>query len=552
MRWRNLEQRSATLLLACGLGTVALALAALLRFPLLSTYTIQIHTLEFQAERDGLLGPLLVGAIVIWFACYSLGFWALSRLNSEFRIQNSEAAALPEASLTRRHLTGARWFALVLLPPLLCAALLLFIHPTSSLDVYDYLYRGHMAARYGANNFVQTPEDVRQLDRLYWYTAWRSATSAYGPLWEGLSIVVAQLAGRDLLALILGFKLLSLFGWLLTALAIGLVTTADARLMALFVWLWNPLALWELVGAAHNDGWMLAVIVLAFAALRTRAMLALLLISAAALLKYAAALLWPLVLVVGIRSQQSGVRSFADHMRFLVRAALVCTAFVVLAYAPWWAGPAMLRQFADRQELFNSTPLAVVYALRGDNAPEAALQTTLSRVGLVLLALGVIVASINVARRPSALLAISAALWLWFMLICSPWFQPWYLSWPLALWAGFRIQDSEVRSQKSEVRSTTTTGTTLTPQVTTWPTFALFAALCCGALLSYPANAALRPILGWPADGAAWQAFLVALLLLPPLLIVPHTMNRCAAGAQGATNNDEVRAHEAELLTPEF
>jgi hypothetical protein len=659
----NAERCRAITLFACGLGTVALAFAALLRFPLLSTYKIQIHTLEFQTARDAVLGPALALAILIWFSCYAIGYWALLGQHSGHSIHDSEDTALAQAALSGRRIIRARWYTVVLLPPLICAALLLFIHPTTSLDVYDYLYRGHMAARYGANNFVQTPEDLRQLDRLYWYTAWRSATSAYGPLWEALSIGVAQWAGRELLGLILGFKLLSLCGWLLTALAIGLACPPAARLSALFVWLWNPLALWELVGAAHNDGWMLAAVVLAFAALRRWPLLALLLITVAALLKYAAALLWPVLLVAALAERRYAsnyssrttanqrfsrlrpLRFTGSHIWFMLRAGLLCGALVVLAYAPWWAGPAMMQQLEDRQALFNGTPLAVFYALQVDALPEEALQNAISRFGLALLAYGVLLACIWGARRPQAVAGIGTGLWLWFMLIATPWFQPWYLSWPLALLSGvsrthpaiqkfpataptppapllscggFLVKTAQIartppplprreqgfgppqharapllprgrrgRGMRGKDRVRTSSVKTLHLRASPLPPagagsrasgkvraadvprnglpahctredilvehapsghiFSVFAALCCGALLSYPANAALRPALGWPADGAQWQALLVMLLLLPPFLVWVGAF----PFAHRAQENETQHQSTVALLNPE-
>jgi hypothetical protein len=77
--------------------------------------------------------------------------------------------------------------------------------------------------------------------------------------------------------------------------------------------------------------------------------------------------------------------------------------------------------------------------------------------------------------------------------------------------------------------------------------FSVFAALCCGALLSYPANAALRPALGWPADGAQWQALLVMLLLLPPFLVWVGAF----PFAHRAQENETQHQSTVALLNPE-
>ena len=61
--------------------------------------------------------------------------------------------------------------------PLLFLALLLRVYPATSVDLYDYLFRGRMLARYQANTFVQVPQDY-VLDPLFDYAAWRRAVTA--------------------------------------------------------------------------------------------------------------------------------------------------------------------------------------------------------------------------------------------------------------------------------------------------------------------------------------------------------------------------------------
>lgn len=457
-------------LAACGLGLALIVGLALVRFPLLATYKIHILTLDRLLHARPQLALALVLAAGMLFLIYAAGYTAL-------RAAIGYAGQAPRPIVT-----------LVLLPPLICAGMLLLTHPTTSLDLYDYLYRGHMAAYYGANNFVQTPEDLRGLDRLYWYTAWRRATTAYGPLWETLSSSVAWLSGPRLLGLMLGFKLAALAGWLLVALAIGYAGAPAQRLLRLYLWLWNPLVLWELVGAAHNDGWMVACVVLALANLPRRPTLALLLLTAGALLKYPAALLWPVLLAAALALAPDWHARWALAMR----AAVLSSGLVVLAYAPWWAGPAMFEQLRSRTKLFTSSPLALLDALLREHAPQAQLQQRLSLLGLALLAAGVLVAAWWAYRRPGQITPVCAVLLAWFLCVGTPWFQPWYLSWPIALLA---LQPQRTRALLA------------------------LGALSLGALLTYPAFSALRPLLGWPAKEARWQALIVALIYLPPLLV---------------------------------
>jgi hypothetical protein len=452
-------------LLACGLGMLLIYGVAMARFPLLRTYKTQILTLEQQAMGDPRLGPLLALACGLLFLLYAGGYAALRGLDR----------------------APGPLIALVALPPLLAAAMLLLTHPTSSLDLYDYLYRGHVAARYGANNFIQSPEDFKAIDRLYWYTAWRRATTAYGPLWEALSIVVAQLAGTKLLGLLLGFKLTSALGWLLCGAAIWWAGQPGQRLLGLYLWLWNPLVLWELVGAGHNDGWMLCCGLLAFGLLGRRPTLALLLITLGALFKYPLALLWPLLLLAAL----AGTPTWQTRLSLLLRAGLLCALLGTLAYLPWWAGPAMLDQLRDRVELFANSPLALLRAIWLPTSTKDVLDPQLMLVGLGALVLGLLVAAWRAWRSPQQIVSTSAGLLAWFLVAGSAWFQPWYLSWLVGLLA---LRPALLRGH------------------------ATLGALSLGALLLYPAASALRPLLGWPGDGVAWQALVLLLLYLPPLI----------------------------------
>jgi hypothetical protein len=446
--------------------------AAMARFPLLSTYQIQILTLDWQVASDGMLAPALTLGIALLCLFYIGGYVALS--------ETLRGSLAPH----RRRMSAL----VVVLVPLIAMGLLLLTHPTSSLDLYDYLYRGHVAARYGANNFVQTPQDFQAIDRLYWYTAWRRASTAYGPLWEALSTTVARVSGNGLLPLLLGFKLTSVVGWLLCAAAIGATASPGQRLLSSYLWLWNPLVLWELVGAGHNDGWMLLFGVLAYGALGRRPALALLLLTAGALFKYPLAILWPVLLASAMVRQDT----WRARVALALRGVLLCAALVVLAYVPWWAGPAMLDQLHDRADLFTNSPLAVLRALWLPHGTKAEVGLQLALLGLGSLGLGLIVAVWLAWRRPQQQVIIGAGLLLWFIAVCSPWVQPWYLTWLIGLLA---LRPRQAR-----------------PRV-------MLALLALCGLLVYPAYSALRPLLGWPGDSAAWQSLILALLYLPPLLV---------------------------------
>src|SRR6185295_14935407 len=159
---------------------------------------------------DTMTGLALLLGVLLLFGAYALGALALRPRTTDdrrptiddhpFLYGGPSAAAQTTAGTEappyreRRPKGGLTLLALIGFP-LLFLALLLWVYPATSVDLYDYLFRGRMLARYGANTFIQVPQDYSP-DPLFDFVAWRHAVTAYGPVWEGLSWLTARLAGQ--------------------------------------------------------------------------------------------------------------------------------------------------------------------------------------------------------------------------------------------------------------------------------------------------------------------------------------------------------------------
>ncbi|GAB4210681.1 MAG: hypothetical protein OHK0022_44130 [Roseiflexaceae bacterium] len=501
-----------------GSGIVFIYLAAVLRFPLLAIYNQPLQNLDKLTGASGATGLVLTCCVVMLFGSYALGALSL-RGNAPASDWRWRSNAL---------------YLVLFGMPLLFVLVLLFAYPTTSLDLYDYLFRGRMLARYEANTFIFAPQDFPRdplMDaRPVRFIPWSRAVTAYGPLWEGMSWLTARLSGEVpgapvatidpyLLRLMLGYKALGALGYLLCGCAIWLALARAEprmRLLGTYLWLWNPLALWESVAAGHNDAWMALLIVLAVwaasgslglipagqAPLRrnTQAppegnpLLAFLILTAGGLIKYSALFLGPALLVGALRQRAS----WEARLRLVLGGGLACAALVALAYAPFWAGLDTFRAFGDRGTLFTASWLAVLQAWLVEQRlmEQGSAQQLASVLALALLVVGVLWSMARAWIEPRAVVRHCLWLMLWFLLVCNTWFQPWYLLWALALVA-------------------------LQPQRTAM--VAVVGIFCCTGMLTYLANTFLRtaidvPVGAWPGESAAWNILLSGLIYAPPLL----------------------------------
>jgi hypothetical protein len=141
--------------------------------------------------------------------------------------------------------------------PILVAA------PLFSRDIYSYAAQGQMVAK-GLNPYVHGPSALgggpflSLVDPL-----WRHAPAPYGPAWERLSGWIVQLSGHDVLASVVGFRLVALIGITLIAWAVPHLARSVGRdpSAAFALAVLNPLVLLGLLGGAHNDALMLGLLV---------------------------------------------------------------------------------------------------------------------------------------------------------------------------------------------------------------------------------------------------------------------------------------------------
>lgn len=196
------------------------------------------------------------------------------------------------SALPRRLLAGAI-FALV--------AVFVAAPPLLSLDVFSYVSYARLEGLHDLNPYESPPSSVPGDDALVFVEDWRDSISVYGPLF---TIASAPLAHLGVGGAVWALKLVAGLGVLLTAWLAGrlaIARGADPGLAAALVAL-NPLVLVHVVGGAHNDALMAALMTAGVATIVSGRQLAggLGLLAAAAV-KASALLVVPFALLSGER-----------------------------------------------------------------------------------------------------------------------------------------------------------------------------------------------------------------------------------------------------------
>jgi hypothetical protein len=148
--------------------------------------------------------------------------------------------------------TAGAVVAFVLSPPLL------------SLDVFSYVSYARIAGEHGLNPYATAPADVPGDPALPFVEDWRESVSVYGPLFTFLTAPLGKLsvgAAVWMLKVVAGLSV-GAIAWTVAGLAA--LRGIDQRFAVALVAL-NPLVLVHVVGGAHNDALMAALMMLAVA-----------------------------------------------------------------------------------------------------------------------------------------------------------------------------------------------------------------------------------------------------------------------------------------------
>jgi hypothetical protein len=399
-----------------------------------------------------------LGLIALAFAVYGLCALYISRLPSE--------------SKRHRHTRIILWVGAAL-----TGLFFVFTPAMLSHDILVYASYSRLLAIYHANPYF-VPLAAFPHDPYVPLNYWAGAVSAYGPLWLGVCWLVGLVVGPQVAAYVVAFRLFALAVHLLN---IWLVTRslrtlgASPRIITLgaLLYAWNPLVLFESGFGGHNDVFMLTFILLGIY-LIARAqqrntltsprgyLLPVVAFTLAALVKFTALPIIGLFLVflawnalrgsaaTNAEARAQGTLQWEKAIIAVVIAGAAAGALALTFYGPFWIG----HSISEIRNSFTSPPSAqgaensilrsILAWVHDHGMPAQTLESKLISIfsirkvwdalNIVLLAIVGLLGALWMWRSPTTrTFTLSALAAMGVLLIVTPWFFSWYVTWLVGL-----------------------------------------------------------------------------------------------------------------------
>lgn len=245
---------------------------------------------------------------------------------------------------------------------ILFSIILFFLRPLGSTDIFTYIFRGRIISEYSQNPYT-VPYINFPDDNFYSQIAnqWAPYTAIYGPLFMLFSASLTFLAQESLLLNIFLFKLTSLLSNLANIFLVWRITKSKK---ALFLYSWNPLINFELVNNAHNDAFMIFLLLLsAYLLVKAKRLREFILVWIffwlSVLIKFFTLIFAPfLIFYILNRLKSKKERYWFIGVSFIITALLT-----FLLYFPFWEGMATfgrLLQLTQAQNILSSLGVVLV------------------------------------------------------------------------------------------------------------------------------------------------------------------------------------------------
>jgi hypothetical protein len=454
--------------LLCALGLVVcvlLTVTPLIRIPD-SVISLHLTPGSFLANASGwlpsTLGPAnqlstayleFFSLIILAFLCYGLGALLVGR----------QAWAI-----SQKKIRCTIWLGTILAGVIYTTTPAMLSH-----DILVYASFGRVLGTYHANPYF-VPISTFPQDPFTALNYWAAAISAYGPIWTLICGFFGWLLSPNLVAYVVAFRLFALAAQLLNIWLVERILQAMGRspriiTLGMLLYAWNPLLLLESGLGGHNDGFMITFvltgILLAVSAEARKQLLhargylpAVIALTLAVLVKFTALPILAMYLLFLIytllrstvdspRELRRALRNWRPAVFALLWSCLVGALIMLIFYGPFWFGhdlPAIMASFKNPPSALyseNSFMRSAVDWLTHHSAQQQnSLLLRLSRrnfwdeLNFTAIILCLLVGAVLFWFKPTTRTFVVIALaTMCVILIITPWFYSWYITWILGL-----------------------------------------------------------------------------------------------------------------------
>jgi hypothetical protein len=317
---------------------------------------------------------------------------------------------------------------------------LLFAPAIFSRDVYSYIAQGRLVLA-GFNPYSEGVSRVPGWFHLGVDPLWATTPTPYGQIWIGIEALIVFLTPDSPFWSLVLFRIASLLAVIL--MTFGIMKLAQhfgvSKSLSLWLSLLNPLTLFHLIGAAHNDSLMLASLIWGFYfAVKKRFVVAVIFVFFAALVKPIALLA---LAVVVLEKELSLIKKFTRWTLALVG---TIGAMWLIGYFSSY-GLDWIQALVAPSEVLTllspSSTLGYALGLIFETLGIASAQGVLMLVRLF--ALGgafILIATYLITTRAENIVRVGAYIFA-LVVLASPVIQPWYVLWVLLLIAPIGIRN---------------------------------------------------------------------------------------------------------------
>lgn len=212
----------------------------------------------------------------------------------------------------------------------------LFFPTILSSDVYHYALQGRLFSVYNLNPYVATSALVQD-DPFRSLSVWSDVTTQYGPTWTLLAAGLTALAGDDVPATVVAFKIVGAVSHLISTACIAWLGSKTPHVrpdVAAVLFGWNPTMIIESAGSGHNDALMLALALAGVTCLAaSRSRIAIVFLAGSICVKYISAILAALALFQALFAFEATLRK-----RLVTSWSAIGVSTIMLLYLPFVSG----------------------------------------------------------------------------------------------------------------------------------------------------------------------------------------------------------------------